>query len=208
MKKVIDDKKRSKSKVAFTKDPFVKFVRRFVEDARPYSQVIMLRGKKGEGRCFTDGGLLISEVSKRPDVYRFMSIETLQVRKPVDEQYSNIERVIPKGEPEFRVSIPEDFYAYAKAFKIPHGCHRDSVYADITEGGITVEQSYSDDITMVYGEADVSGVTRQVRVNMRYLMALKPKVLEVYKKSYRIRGSYDKLVNAFSVIVLSAMEID
>jgi len=56
MKKVIDDKKRSKSKVAFTKDPFVKFVRRFVEDARPYSQVIMLRGKKGEGRCFTDGG--------------------------------------------------------------------------------------------------------------------------------------------------------
>lgn len=208
LKKVIADSKGLKTGVSLTKDPFVKLVRKFVRKDIFYSEDIMLRGKKGEGRCFTDARMLISEMSKRPDVYRLMSVRTLRIRQAGGEAYPNIEHVIPEGKPDFKVSIPKDFYMYAKAFKIPGGYLRDSIRADITEDGITVEQRDCDDMALIYGEADTSGVTRRIRVDLRYLMALKPKVLEVHKKSYRVRGSYDKLVDAFPVVVLAGMKTD
>ena len=200
--------RRSKSKLPKTNDKLVKFARKYsnIDAGHTCSDVIL---QSDGGRCYTNGRFIISDIDELPDVHTTMDAGSLEI---VERTYPKIERVIPKGKPKFVITIPDDFYKCLNVFK-PNDKNNNSLGVDFYEDYIKVS-SIDGDMTLEYSEADTSEITEPCRANAKYLMTLKPKIIEIYASNtitriiYRMRGSYDKFINEFSVIVLSSMRME
>ncbi len=162
-----EEKRPSKPKA----DSFTKLARRLMRvsrTSREFTDVIAIKGGK---RCYTNAHVLISEVDAvdvRPEA---VDVKTLE---PAEVTYPNIENVLRKRPSGERVvEIPEEFYRYLDAFD---GKKLGNTLVKISPEGIHArDQNHTAEMSLNYGEADVSKVRITVVFDGAYLAILKPK---------------------------------
>lgn len=206
----IEKRKPKNPKRARTTDRFILTARALHDiycpwDRHPWAEIVMARGDK---RAYTNGHVLITEMPKTPEKYKLVNVDTLW--KVEDERkYPAIEKFTgkPAAGSYVRLTIPEDFYQYAKAFGKPRPRRmevRVKIRKDeiaITDGRDYSEMHYREFQTFDGGEADFDYL---------YMMALKPKeiMVEDAAKPVQIESTYEKGLENCKAIVLMPMGKD
>jgi len=181
-----------------TKDLFIRLARRLHDISNHgyghFSESILESASKK--RCYTNGHVLVSELKRKPDVYKMVSIDTLQ---KMDGEYPSFEKAIPATDKV--ISIPEDFYNYLKAFN-----KRKTVRIMLKHDKIEAVDEY-EDMSLCYRE-DVEGLSSlndaTICVSSVYMLALKPSRISFISadKTLVIDASYDETVDQLSSVLL------
>ena len=193
--KCLKAKKKKPPKLYPTKDKLIKFARKYVDSVKHYTYYVMEYNGK---RMYTDGRIMLSQMTEYPAAFTLTCVVN-EDDKPEIGMMPNFERVIPKGKPDCSFELDKDFYMYAKVMAKEKGS-----YVDIDAEGIHVGTEYSD-MSLNYRESDTSGVKEKRRVNLEYILDLKPKKVECYDKLFWFRGSYEKFVDEFPIVLVAGM---
>lgn len=180
-----------------TKDSFIKFARILHGIYnRGYGASESILESVSKKRCYTNGYVLVSELKRKPDVYKVVSIDTLQ---KMDGEYPSFEKARPVTDKV--IYIPEDFYNYLKAFN-----KRKTVRVMLKHDRIEAVDEY-EDMSLCYGE-DVEGLSSlndaTICVSSAYMLALKPSRISFTSadKTLVVDASYDETVDQLSSVLL------
>lgn len=203
----IEERKPKNPKLTKTKDPFVKVARRIANVHRGHNSMSEVILRNGSGRVYTNGMVLLTEMSKTPKSYKLLSLDHLwELPKAEYFGYPPIEKLLNKSKEEQsamdRMLIPEDFYQYAKVFNTSKPY---VIRVKLRRGEITIIEP--DDGTELHYRELATTPLAEADYDLRYFMALRPEEIAIFGSDPAwVFHSYDPGVEACESVLLMPMD--